>query len=236
MAEAAQPVETSASSSPPKKHSKPRHATGHHHHQGKGNRKSSDGESQLEPSRVVLDVGGVKYFTTLSTLTKENSMLSVLFSGQYSLSRLPDGSVFIDRDGNQFKYILTYLRDGVIDEAVQTAAERGALLREARYYQLVGLIELLTDSGAALRLDPSSPPLCRSLELRPPQREAPNAAAAAAANGAGDAAAQIPVTLRAKFNIMICQYPFVFGGCSDGSIVCYGARAFYRFVLTIWFA
>ena len=61
---------------------------------------------------VTLDVGGTKYRTTLSTLTKyPDSMLGVMFSGRHDLPQQEDGSYFIDRDGEVFKYILMYLRD-----------------------------------------------------------------------------------------------------------------------------
>ena len=61
---------------------------------------------------VTLDVGGTKYRTTLSTLTKyPDSMLGAMFSGRHDLPQQEDGSYFIDRDGEAFKYILMYLRD-----------------------------------------------------------------------------------------------------------------------------
>ena len=61
---------------------------------------------------VTLDVGGTKYRTTLSTLTKyPDSMLGAMFSGRHDLPQQKDGSYFIDRDGEVFKYILMYLRD-----------------------------------------------------------------------------------------------------------------------------
>ena len=61
---------------------------------------------------VTLDVGGTKYRTTLSTLTKyPDSMLGAMFSGRHDLPQQEDGSYFIDRDGEPFQYILMYLRD-----------------------------------------------------------------------------------------------------------------------------
>ena len=61
---------------------------------------------------VTLDVGGTKYRTTLSTLTKyPDSMLGAMFSGRHNLPQQEDGSYFIDRDGEAFKYVLMYLRD-----------------------------------------------------------------------------------------------------------------------------
>ena len=61
---------------------------------------------------ITLNVGGTRYTTTLSTLTKyPDSMLGAMFSGRHNLPQQEDGSYFIDRDGEVFKYILMYLRD-----------------------------------------------------------------------------------------------------------------------------
>ena len=61
---------------------------------------------------VTLDVGGTKYRTTLSTLTKyPDSILEDIFSERQAIPQQEDGSYFIDRDGEAFKYILRYLRD-----------------------------------------------------------------------------------------------------------------------------
>jgi len=61
---------------------------------------------------IVLNVGGIKYHTTLHTLTGFDSMLKAKFSRKYSLTPQADGSYFIDADGPSFQYILKYLRTG----------------------------------------------------------------------------------------------------------------------------
>eukprot|EP01084_Bolivina_argentea_P261260 441430_1 len=61
---------------------------------------------------IVLDVGGVKYKTTLQTITCYNSILKSRFSGSFSLRPNQDGSHFIDRNGKLFEYILEYFRTG----------------------------------------------------------------------------------------------------------------------------
>eukprot|EP01084_Bolivina_argentea_P136064 239669_1 len=61
---------------------------------------------------VVLNVGGIKYQTTLQTLTGYQSMLKARFSSKYSIKPSSDGSFFIDGDGQLFHYILKYLRTG----------------------------------------------------------------------------------------------------------------------------
>ena len=70
---------------------------------------------QAQDSRVELDVGGHRYSTSVATLrSKPGSMLDAMFSGRHQLSRAEDGSVFIDRDGSRFGYVLDYFRDGVV--------------------------------------------------------------------------------------------------------------------------
>ena len=70
---------------------------------------------QAQDSRVELDVGGQRYKTSLATMrSKPGCMLSAMFSGRYALNEEEDGSVFIDRDGTSFGYVLEYLRDGVV--------------------------------------------------------------------------------------------------------------------------
>ncbi|KAI9136171.1 BTB/POZ protein [Paraphysoderma sedebokerense] len=66
---------------------------------------------------VKLNVGGVRYETTLSTLRQHpDTFLSKMVSPD-NRDRFPtkeDGSYFIDRDGDLFRYILDYYRCGSI--------------------------------------------------------------------------------------------------------------------------
>eukprot|EP01116_Phalansterium_solitarium_P022308 TRINITY_DN731_c0_g1_i1.p1 TRINITY_DN731_c0_g1~~TRINITY_DN731_c0_g1_i1.p1 ORF type:complete len:436 (+),score=64.06 TRINITY_DN731_c0_g1_i1:1156-2463(+) len=62
---------------------------------------------------VRLNVGGVHYMTTRSTLTKyRESMLGALFSGDFAETTDEEGRVFIDRDGELFGFLLSFLRTG----------------------------------------------------------------------------------------------------------------------------
>ncbi|KAJ1389975.1 BTB/POZ protein, partial [Ochromonadaceae sp. CCMP2298] len=87
-------------------------------------------------SVVKLDVGGVRYTTTLTTLRRfPDSMIGCMFSGRHALSKGEDGYFFIDRDGTHFRHILNFLRSpkgykvaGVAD------AEKEELRRECEYY------------------------------------------------------------------------------------------------------
>lgn len=60
---------------------------------------------------IILNVGGIKYTTTITTLSSEQgSMLERMFNGKLQSIQEEDGSYFIDSDGEIFKYILEYLR------------------------------------------------------------------------------------------------------------------------------
>lgn len=83
---------------------------------------------------IQLNVGGHKYQSFYSTLTKyPETMLSAmfLFKPKDSLSN----EIFIDRDGEIFKYILNYLRDGqILLPPSKELLQR--LLFEAEYFQI----------------------------------------------------------------------------------------------------
>ena len=91
---------------------------------------------KFQSSQIKLDVGGKRFTTSLSTLTREqDSMLAVMFNGRHELTSNSKGAYFIDRDGTHFRYVLNFLRDG----EVCLPSDHGVLvelLREADYYQL----------------------------------------------------------------------------------------------------
>ena len=105
----------------------------------------------MEPSEIVqLNIGGTGYTTTMKTLSREpDSFFPQLFAKEglerYShvASKMADGSIFVDRDGELFVYILDYLRSGKLilpDNFKETARLR----EEVVFYQLEGLSQLLT--------------------------------------------------------------------------------------------
>ena len=111
---------------------------------------------------IYLNVGGSRYTTTLSTLTKyPDSMLGAMFSGRHALVQQEDGSYFIDRDGETFSYILSYLRDSNIVLALVPTFARELRLRleyEARFYQLRELEDTLSLMDLQYDYVISSPP------------------------------------------------------------------------------
>eukprot|EP00069_Balaena_mysticetus_P002969 bmy_00772T0 len=89
---------------------------------------------------VKLNVGGSLHYTTLRTLTGQDTMLKAMFSGRAEVLTDAGGWVLIDRSGRHFGTILNYLRDGSVP-LPESTRELGELLGEARYYLVQGLIE-----------------------------------------------------------------------------------------------
>ena len=111
-------------------------------------KKIMDNKFVFKGPRIVLDVGGMHFSTSRSTLTKyPESMLGIMFSGRHDLETMQckDGSFFIDRDGTHFRHVLNYLRDGeeVVEYFPKSLDVLSELLREAKFYQLEGLVSLL---------------------------------------------------------------------------------------------
>jgi len=91
-----------------------------------------------------LNVGGVKYQTTLTTLAKyKHGLLYKMFDGSFSKKANKDGSYFIDRNGKHFDYILDYLRNGKLNIVGADSYLLHHLLIEADYYQIHPLMEHL---------------------------------------------------------------------------------------------
>lgn len=92
-------------------------------------------------SMVHLNIGGNKCCTTVGTLTRHepSSMLLVMFGERHVVHQDPEkGYVFTDRDGTHFRHIVNWLRDGVLP-SFDDDSKYSELLREADYYQLLGL-------------------------------------------------------------------------------------------------
>jgi len=93
---------------------------------------------------VKLNVGGVPYETTQNTLTRyQGSMLKSMFSGRHTSKLDENGRYFIDRDGDLFKYILKFLRDGNINLDDVSNDTKKNLMDEAKFYCLDELINIL---------------------------------------------------------------------------------------------
>jgi hypothetical protein len=101
----------------------------------------------MASSKVILNVGGEKYTTSIDTLTarEQGTFFTDLFARQWQLERDPkDESIFIDRNGKLFTHILEYLRSGTVPNNVKSDESlRQSLVTEADFFRLPKLIDLL---------------------------------------------------------------------------------------------
>lgn len=95
---------------------------------------------------IELNVGGVYYTTTRTTLTSDkNSRLADLFDENNQSSTLltdAKGRIVFDRDGVLFRFVLDYLRDDAI-QLPDGFREKQRLLKEAEYFKIDGLIKCI---------------------------------------------------------------------------------------------
>jgi hypothetical protein len=102
---------------------------------------------EAQEGRVVLNIGGRRFETSVQTLRRvPHTFFDAYFSGRYAQDVCCDGSIFVDRDGEHFGYVLEYMRDGVVSVATQEASELDvgllrALKREFGFY----CIELMAE-------------------------------------------------------------------------------------------
>lgn len=96
--------------------------------------------------RISLNVGGKCYMTSKYTLTKfqDSVLCKMLTDGDQSIRRDDGGRFIIDRDGQLFRYVLNYLRDGMLS-LPKDFTELKQLSEEARFYGIRPLIEELAN-------------------------------------------------------------------------------------------
>lgn len=94
---------------------------------------------------ITLNVGGVLYTTTRSTLSKyPDSMIGAMFNGQFVPTNFDQqGNYFIDRDGDIFRIILNFLRSGRLC-LPQSFKDYDLLEAEVDYYQIPALISAVS--------------------------------------------------------------------------------------------
>ncbi|XP_065837467.1 uncharacterized protein [Oscarella lobularis] len=98
---------------------------------------------------ISLNIGGRVFMTTIETITRDP--YSILATAVMNNQSEPDGSYFFDRDFTYFRYILNYLRTGILyrDRPDTDLAKREFLL-EAQYYNvsaIFGLFNPFKDSA-----------------------------------------------------------------------------------------
>lgn len=100
-----------------------------------------------EVEQVTLNVGGLKFTTTVTTLKNAPfpSLFNAMFSGRHTLKKDSTGCFFIDRDGRYFHDILNFLRDGRFNYPPDGKDYKYLveLRAEAEFYGLLGLVALI---------------------------------------------------------------------------------------------
>ena len=100
----------------------------------------TSGASPAFPSVISLNVGGVVYTASLTTLKRySKSMLAAMFSGRMPLETDANGNYFIDRDGKLFRHVLNFLRSGQL-HLPKGFTELEQLKQEVDFYQLKDMI------------------------------------------------------------------------------------------------
>lgn len=84
------------------------------------------------PSIVLLDIGGMRFKTTETTINK-SGFFRALLSGKFGDNKQNDGSYFVDRNGEYFKYLLDFLRYGYVTIPSKYAT---MIHLEAEFYQI----------------------------------------------------------------------------------------------------
>jgi len=109
---------------------------------------------------IKLNIGGHKFCTTYQTLTKEPAtFFTSLLNGAISSTKDEDDAYFIDRDGQFFAPILTWLRTNEISIPLNQMTKED-VLREAIFYSLQPLVDELNEDING----PSSSPTSSSLD------------------------------------------------------------------------
>jgi len=84
---------------------------------------------------IKLNVGGYKFSTTSSTISKCGSnFLSNLINGKIPSLKDEEGYIFIDRNGKNFEIILDYLRNGIL--LIPPTISLKSVIVEASFYSL----------------------------------------------------------------------------------------------------
>jgi len=99
-------------------------------------------ERSLQPF-IKLNIGGKEFTTTIHTLkSQENSYFSALLSGRWEVK----DTIFVDRDGTVFNFVLDFLRGEEIPTEFLSPFQLHLLKKDAEFYQLPALLNIITPS------------------------------------------------------------------------------------------
>ena len=114
-------------------------------------------DEQAEPKarstdRIVVDVGGTRFATSASTLTSASDYFERLLSPRWCAE--PPEELFLDRDPEPFKILLTYMRTGLLELSKDNQSLARRVMVEAEFLGMQGFI----DSVKAQPPPPPPPP------------------------------------------------------------------------------
>lgn len=102
---------------------------------------------------IELNVGGTVYCSTSKTLLSEPESIFDSILNESPLVKDSNNKIFIDRDGQIFRFILDFLRNKNKFFQPETNSDKIRLKNEAEYYKLANLIKLLEEKQIDLKLD-----------------------------------------------------------------------------------
>ncbi|KAG9333287.1 hypothetical protein JZ751_012874 [Albula glossodonta] len=105
-----------------------------------GEREEKGGRGLAGSKYVKLNVGGSLHYTTVQTLSKEDSLLKSMCNGGVEVTIDSEGWVVLDRCGRHFGLVLNFLRDGSVP-LPESQREIEEVLKEAQFYRVQGLIQ-----------------------------------------------------------------------------------------------
>ena len=112
-------------------------------------------EEQAEPratrrtDRIVVDVGGTRFTTSASTLTSASEYFERLLSPRWCAE--PPEELFLDRDPEPFKILLTYMRTGLLELSKDDPSMARRVMVEAEFLGMQGFID-------CVKAEPPPPP------------------------------------------------------------------------------
>ena len=117
---------------------------------------------------ITLDIGGTIFKTSKQTLCRLPNFFQVICSDQFTNEYQDDGSLFVDRDGSNFQYVLEYLRTGALpDFANLDVFLSGKILREFRYYCL----DMFETAKLTVQVFECDEPSNNSIHMKRPSRQ-----------------------------------------------------------------
>jgi hypothetical protein len=92
---------------------------------------------------IKINAGGTLFTTSITTLTKYDGLLKKMFSGEFKVEKMEDGSVFLDIPPEVFSFIISFLRNPVFYPP-EDSKERERLRVFAELYGMKELSDYLT--------------------------------------------------------------------------------------------